>query len=142
MIDVRVAAGQIAALLQMIPEAEMAGYPDGEVPDDPPTPPEVSGQIPDRRVLAYWVLFAGPGAATPVSLAAWPLVTTLRFGVTVAGGTRDRVLNGVELVRKAISGKVIPSGLISEALDPGSVLIDRNETPHRHFVPMQFLLEP
>lgn len=136
MIDVREASKQIAELLQTIPGSQMAGYPDGEVPDDPPTPSN------DPRVLAYWVLFAGAGGATPVSLAAWPLVTTLRFGVTVAGGTKDRVLNGVELVRKAISGKVIASGLISEALDPGSVLIDRNETPHRHFVPMQFLLEP
>jgi hypothetical protein len=135
-IDVREASGQIAALLQTIPPEKMAGYPDGEVPENPPTPPN------DPRVLAYWVLFAGVGGATPVSIAAWPLVTTLRFGVTVAGGTKDRVLNGVELVRKAISGKVIASGLISEALDPGSVLIDRNETPHRHFVPMQFLLEP
>lgn len=136
MIDVRAASGQIAALLQTIPEAQMAGYPDGEVPDDPPTPPN------DPRVLAYWVLFSGTGSAGPVSLAAFPLVTVLPFGVTVAGGTKDRVLSGVELVRKAISGKVIASGLISEDLVPGRVLLDRNETPHRHFVPMQFLLEP
>lgn len=138
MIDVRVAMGQIATLLQTIPSNLLIGYPDGEVPDQPPTPPN------DPRVMGYWVLFSGAGTAGPARLAAVPLLDQVPFQVTVAGGTKDRVLNGVDLVRKKISGVVIPSGLISErsGFDPGTIRIDRNETPHRHFVPMPFLLEP
>lgn len=138
MIDVRVANGQIITLLKTIPEAVLMGYPEGEVPDQPPTPPN------DSRVLGYWVFFAGSGTAGPERLGAMPLLTVLPFQVTVAGGTKDRVLNGVELVRKKLSGAVIASGLINErpGFDPGNVRLDRNETPHRHFVPMPFLLEP
>lgn len=138
MIDVEIAAGQITAvLLAEIDSAIMTGYPDGEVPDKPPTPPN------DLRVKPYWVAFFSPGAASPFSLGGFPLVTKLPFTITVAGGTKDRALFGVELVRKAISGVEIESGLISEdEFDPGTLRRDDNVVPPRHFVPMSFLLEP
>lgn len=138
MIDVEIAAGQISALLAAgVDPAIMAGYPDGEVPKAPPTPPG------DDRVKPYWVAFFSPGAAPPFSLGGFPLVTRLPFTITVAGGTKDRALFGVELVRKALSGKEIASGLISEdEFDPGTLRRDDNVVPPRHFVPMSFLLEP
>lgn len=127
-----------ALLLAGIDQAIMPVYVTGEVPEDVPTPPN------DPRVLAYAVLFAGAGYAPGYSLAAWPLLTELPFQVTVAGGTKDRTLNGVTLVRNTLAGVELEEfGLISERdFDTGPLRRDDSVVPPRHFVPMQFVLEP
>lgn len=139
MIDVRKAVGQIAALLSTIPDAQMHGYPEGEIPQDdpPPTPPN------DPRVKAYWILYAGPGATDDLRLDATSFVSSLNFQVTVAGGTPDRALFGIGLVRSKINGVEIASGLITEQpFDPGQLRRDDAVVPPRHYVPLQFRLEP
>lgn len=127
-----------ALLLAGIDQEIMPVYVTGVVPDAVPTPPN------DLRVLAYAVLFAGAGYAPAYSLAAWPLLTELPFQVTVAGGTQQRTLNGVSLVRKVLAGVELAGfGLISEQdLNPGPLRRDDAVVPPRHYVPMQFVLEP
>ena len=90
----------------------------------------------DPRVLAYAVLFAGAGYAPAYSLAAWPLLTELPFQVTVAGGTKDRTLNGVTLVRNTLAGVELAGfGLISERdFDTGPLRRDDAVVPPRHFL--------
>jgi hypothetical protein len=138
-IDVRVAVGQIAALLLTIPDAQMHGYPNGEIPqgDPPPTP---TG---DDRVKAYWILYAGSGVSADERLDATAFVSSLTFQVTVAGGTPDRALFGIGKVRSTINGVEIGSGLITEQpFDPGTLRRDDAVVPPRHYVPLQFRLEP
>jgi len=131
-----VAVGEL--LLAEIDQEVMPVYVNGEVPTEVPTPPG------DNRVKAYAVLFSGAGAAGPHSLAAYPLVTALPFQVTVAGGTKDRTLNGVTLIRNVLASVELDGfGLITEQeFDTGPVRRDDVPVPPRHFVPMQFVLEP
>lgn len=136
MIDVRVAAGQIATLLATAP---IKGYPAGEIPQDdpPPTPPN------DPRVMAYWVLYAGSGISADERLDATAFVSSLNFTVTVAAGTPDRALWAIQTVRNTINGVEIGSGLITEQpFDPGQLRRDDGVVPPRHYVPLQFRLEP
>lgn len=135
MIDVRVAGDEIEALLRS-EITTMQGF-RGEINEVIETPPG------DDRVKAYWVLHAGPGVLGNDRLYPSSLVTSLSFQVTVAGGTPDRTLFGVEQVRKALAGAEIASGLISEQpFDSGPLRIDTEVTPSRHFSPIQYLLEP
>lgn len=137
MIDVRVAADDIEARLRAeIPDDVMPGFV-GEVIEPVPTPPG------DDRVKAYWALWAGAGQLETGRLYPADFVNVLTFTVTVAGGTYDRVLFGVEQVRKALAGVEIASGLVSEQpFDPGPVRLDLTITPARHFVPLLYQLEP
>lgn len=137
MIDVRIAADQIEAQLRAeIDAGDMAGFV-GEVVEPVPTPPG------DDRVKAYWALWPGTGRLPLDRLYPAAFVDVLPFTVTVAGGTHDRVLFGVEQVRKALAGVEIASGLISEQpFDPGPVRLDLSIVPTRHFVPLLYQLEP
>lgn len=137
MIDIRIAAGEIEARLRTeIPDEVMAGYV-GDVVEPVPTPPN------DQRVSAYWALWAGTGRLGFDRLYPANIVDVLSFTVTVAGGTHDRVLFGVEQVRKALAGAEIASGLVTEQpFDPGPVRVDMSIEPHRHFVPLLYQLEP
>lgn len=136
MIDVRIAAGEIEAQLRTIPDDVMAGYV-GEVVEPVPTPPN------DDRVSAYWALWAGTGRLNNDRLYPSNFVDVLGFTVTVAGGTYNRALFGVEQVRKALAGAVIASGLITEQpFDPGPIRLDLSIEPARHFVPLLYQLEP
>lgn len=119
-----------------IPSDVMAGYV-GEVVEPVPTPPG------DDRVSAYWALWAGVGRPESGRLLPASFVSVLAFTVTVAGGTPDRVLFGVDLIRKALIGVEIASGLISEPeFDQGPIRLDLSITPARHFVPLSYQLEP
>lgn len=137
MIDIRIAATEIETRLRAeIPDDVMPGYV-GEVVEPVPTPPE------DPRVKAYWALWAGAGQLETGRLFPAGFVNVLPFTVTVAGGTLDRVLFGIEQVRKALAGAEIASGLISEQpFDPGPVRMDLSIEPPRHFVPLLYQLEP
>lgn len=137
MISVRDAAKEIEALLRgQIPDDVMAGYV-GEVVEPVPTPPD------DGRVKAYWALWAGSGRLNTDRLSPGDFVDFLPFTVTVAGGTPDRVLFGIEQVRKALAGAEIVSGLVSEQpFDQGPIRLDMSIEPARHFVPLQYQLEP
>lgn len=136
MIDIRIAAGEIEAQLRTIPDDVMAGYV-GEVVEPVPTPPN------DMRVAPYWALWAGTGRLNNDRLYPSNFVDVLSFTVTVAGGTYDRALFGVEQVRKALAGAVIASGLITEQpFDPGPIRLDLSIEPARHFVPLLYQLEP
>jgi hypothetical protein len=135
-IDIRIAAEQIEALLRAeIPDDVMAGYA-GEVVEPVPTPPG------DLRVSAYWALWAGTGELDSGRMLPADFVSVLRFTVTVAGGTPGRTLFGVDLVRKALAGAEIGSGLISESFDPGPLRMDLSIEPTRHYVPLSYQLEP
>ena len=136
MIDVRIAAGEIETLLRsQIPADKMQGFV-GEV-GEIETPPN------DDRVKAYWILYAGPGQVDGSRIVPAKFVDRLTFNLTVAGGTEDRALFGVGLVRAALCGEEIGSGLISEQpFDPGSLRVDKTVTPSRHFTLLSYLLEP
>ena len=137
MIDVRDACDQIEARLRSeIPDDVMAGYV-GEVDELVPTPPN------DPRVSPYWALWPGSGVLENRRIVPGTFVSSLEFTVTVAGGTNNRVLFGIEQVRKALAGAEIASGLISEQpFDPGPVRLDLSIEPARYFVPLAYLLEP
>lgn len=137
MIDVKIACDQLEALLRAeIDEDVMAGYV-GEVVEPVPTPPN------DDRVKAYWALWPGVGVLEDGRLVPGTFVSSLNFVLTVAGGTHNRVLFGVEQVRKALAGIEIASGLISEQpFDAGPVRLDLSITPARHFIPLSYRLEP
>lgn len=138
MIDIRIAAEQIEAQLRAeIPDGVMAGYA-GEVVEPVPTPPG------DDRVSAYWALWAGTGELDSGRMLPAAFVSVMRFTVTVAGGTPGRCLFGVDLVRKALAGAEIGSGLISEPpnIDPGPIRMDLSIEPTRHYVPLSYQLEP
>jgi hypothetical protein len=136
-IDVRLAAQQIEQQLRdQIPDDVMTGYV-GEVVEPVPTPPN------DQRVSAYWALWPGTGRLPSDRLYPSDFVDVLSFTVTVAAGTVDRVLFGIDQVRKALAGIEIESGLISETpFDPGPLRLDMSITPTRHFVPLSYQLEP
>lgn len=137
-IDVRVAADEIEALLRgEIPDELMQGFrgePDEEIRIPGPD---------DLRVKAYWCLYAGPGQMALGRMVPSIHVSSLDFQITVAGGTSDRALFGIQIVREAIVGTEIVSGLISEIeQDLGSLRIDRGVNPPRQFLPLSFRLEP
>jgi hypothetical protein len=136
-ISVLTAAEEIEALLRgEIPDDIMAGYV-GEVVEPVPTPPN------DLRVKPYWALWPGSGRLNFDRLTPGDFVDFLPFTVTVAGGTPNRVLFGIEQVRKALAGAEIASGLVSEQpFDQGSIRLDLSIEPARHFVPLQYQLEP
>jgi len=135
-IDVRIAGDEIEALLRSQIDADaMPGF-RGEA-GDPGTPPG------DDRVKAYWVLYCGPGTLNDDRMVPGVMVSRLAFQITVAGGTEDRALFGIEQVRSALAGSEVGSGLISEQpFDPGSLRVDKSVTPSRHFAPLSYLLEP
>jgi hypothetical protein len=137
MIDVRIACDEIEARLRAeIPAELMAGYV-GEVVEPVPHPPE------DDRVSPYWALWAGPGRLETGRLFPASFVSVLPFVVTVVGGTVNRTLFGIEQVRKALAGVEISSGLISETdVDQGPIRPDLSITPTRHYVPLNYQLEP
>ena len=137
MIDVRVSCDEIEALLRAtIDDDVMPGYV-GEVVEPVPTPPD------DDRVKAYWALWPGTGTLEDGRIVPGTFVSSLNFTVTVAGGTHNRVLFGVEQVRKTLAGIEIASGLISEQpFDAGPVRLDLSITPARHFIPLSYRLEP
>ncbi len=139
MIDVRVAGDQLEARLRaMIDGDQMQGFRsviDAEIrtPEDPV----------DLRVLAYWVLYFGGGQLNSDRILPGLYVSSLAFTVTVAAGTEDRCLWGIEKVRGALAGAEIGSGLISEVeQDLGSLRVDRGVDPPRQFVPLNYRLEP
>lgn len=143
MIDVRVAGGQLEAQLRsQITADQMQGFRsviDKEIRTPEPTP----GQVPDLRVQAYWVLYFGPGQLNGDRIVPGIYVPSLQFTVTVAAGTEDRCLWGIGLVRSALAGVEIGSGLISEMeQDLGSLRTDRGVDPPRQFVPLNYRLEP
>lgn len=139
MIDTRVAGDQIEALLRSeIDDAVMQGF--RAVID-----PEVRTPPGDTRVSPYWILWAGPGQLNnDRGLVVGQHVSTMAFIVTVAGGTEDRALFGIGLVRAALVGAEIASGLISEDpfVDPGALRIDKTPSPWRQFMPLSYRLEP
>lgn len=136
MIDVRIAGDQIFAQMTSVISDSMQLF-RGEPNEEIRTPPD------DPRVQAYACLYAGAG--TPINGRMVPsiYVSTLDFQVTVAAGTDDRCLWGIGLVRGALAGVEIGSGLISEVEgDLGALRLDRGVTPPRQFLPMTFRLEP
>jgi len=136
-IDVRIAADQIwNQLVTSIGNAMQLFR--GE-PDEPIETPDAK----DLRVKAYACLYVGAG--TPINGRMVPsmYVSTLDFSVIVAAGTDDRCLWGIGLIRDALTGVEIGSGLISEVEgDLGALRLDRGVTPPRQFLPMTFRLEP
>jgi hypothetical protein len=140
-IDVRIAGDEIESRLRTSITA-MQGFRsviDKEI-NTPETPP---GATPDLRVLAYWVLYFGGGQLNSDRAVPGLYVSSLTFTVTVAAGTEDRCLWGIEQVRDALAGVELASGLISEVeQDLGSLRVDRGVDPPRQFVPLNFRLEP
>jgi hypothetical protein len=136
-IDVRVAGDEIDTLLRTEIGDAMQGF-RGE-----PNQEIATASTQDERVKAYWCLYCGAG--TPINDRMVPsiYVSTLDFQITVAAGTDDRCLWGIGLVRDALTGAEIASGLISEVEgDLGALRLDRGVTPPRQFLPMTFRLEP
>lgn len=139
MIDVRVAGDAVEAQLRdEIAAEEMQGF--RSLIDAPIR----TASEQDLRVRAYWVLYFGSGMLNTDRIVPGLFVSSLQFTVTVAAGTEDRCLWGIEQVRGALAGVEIEDiGLISEVeQDLGSLRVDRQEIPPRQYLPLNFRLEP
>lgn len=141
MIDVRVAGDQIETRLRT-QITGMQGF-RSIINEEISVPEILPGEPADLRVLAYWVLYSSPGQMNLGRMVPSIYVSSLNFTVTVAAGTEDRCLWGIEQVRSALAGVEIASGLISEIeQDLGSLRVDRGVDPPRQYVPLSYRLEP
>lgn len=102
----------------------------------------------DLRVQPYFVLFPGPGTDGPdTDLGDCAVDGTFSLQVTVAGGDIDDVLALVDRVTTAlrrwtptVSGLVCGPLRYPDGYSPGPVLVDREQTPPRLYVPLPFQL--
>lgn len=83
-------AAHRAAVKALLAPCTIAGYPGGQVPDDPPMP--------------YWVLFMGTGIDDDTKLCGDPDELTLRFMVTSVGLTDDSAVVVVDKTRALLLG--------------------------------------
>lgn len=95
-------------------------------------------------VHAYAVFYPSPGRRDRRTVAPGSTNVAWSFQVTCVGGDRTRALWCVDKVTTALTGHRLQlpgrrgGGLISELADPGPIRIDRDVTPYRHYVPIDF----
>lgn len=102
----------------------------------------------DDLARPYAVLYAGSGTLGSVTLCDSQDVLTWPFQVTAAGGDPQRARRAAARVRARLSGKelVVNPGpgqlrlrLVEDPdFDPGPARKDREGTPPRWFIPMQY----
>lgn len=112
---------------------------DGEVPATPPLDE-------DGRVASYAVLFFSPGRRHANAFDAAQRSIEGSFQVTCVGGDPTRALWCVDQVFGALLGAWVSVDGVNRQIrsredDPGPVREDKNVTPTRHYVPLQFLLQ-
>lgn len=116
--------------------------PDGWAADPPPKSDT------DLRVKPYFILFPGPGTDGPdTDLGDCAVDGLFSLQVTVAGGDIEDVLALVDRVSTAlrrwapaVSGLVCGPLRYPDGYSPGPVLVDREQTPPRLYVPLPFQL--
>ena len=102
----------------------------------------------DDQAVPFAVVYAGSGTLGSVTLCDSQDVLTWPFQVTAAGGDAQRARRAATRVRARLSGKELTVGsapnqvrmrLVEEPdFDPGPARKDRDGTPPRWFIPMQF----
>lgn len=102
----------------------------------------------DGLAIPHATVYAGSGTLGSVALADCQDVLTWPFQVTAAGGDPQRALRAAARVRARLSGKelVVNPGASQVVLrlvedpdfDPGPARKDRDGTPPRWFIPMQY----
>lgn len=100
----------------------------------------------DGHARPYAVVYAGSGTLGSVTLCDSQDVLTWPFQVTAAGGDAQRARRAAARVRARLSGKelLVGPGQVRMRLvedpdyDPGPARKDRDGTPPRWFIPMQY----
>lgn len=102
----------------------------------------------DGAAVPYATLYAGSGTLGSVTLCDSQDVLTWPFQVTAAGGDAVRALRAAARVRARLSGKELMVGTAPNQVrlrlvedpdfDPGPARKDRDGTPPRWFIPMQY----
>lgn len=96
----------------------------------------------DGSVNAYAVAYYGIGAPRATRLGAMPRNLALSWQVTCVGGDDVKALWCVDQVRAALTGQRITvdgrSGVVRELGDPGPIRPDRDVTPWRYYLPLDF----
>lgn len=111
---------------------------------DPPGPKSPD----DQRVEPYFVLYPSPGTTGPdQDLGDCAVDLMLPFQVTAAAGDIDdllalvdRILSGLHRWTPTIAGLACGRVQFPPGFVPTNVLIDRDHTPHRLYVPLPFQL--
>lgn len=148
----RLLAGAVAARLAGVTNATgyyghvsaLNGLPG--VTGTPDSPPPKSST--DPRVRPYFVLFPGTGTPTDeVDLADTTVDLNVPFQVTVAAGDIDDLLALTDRVHNllfrwgpTVTGFQAGPLRVPPGYSPGVVLTDRDFTPHRLFIPLQYQL--
>lgn len=132
MIDPGVLHMAVVAGLQTIGSTRVAVF-DANVPTSPPA-------LPDGRVLPYAVVWPGAGGTPFEEPIAGAGGLDWACQVTVAAGDVGWCLGAIGLVRAALSGLVLATGVTLVDETPRSLIVRRDPdvTPSRWFLPMQF----
>lgn len=103
------------------------------------------GDVPlgeDETAVAYAVAYYGAGEPRVTRLGGRPRHLAWSCQITCAGGNDVKVLWAVDVVRGALEGVRVTngtrSGLLHEIGDPGLPRQDRDVTPWRYLLPLDF----
>ena len=96
----------------------------------------------DGTPAAYAVAYYGAGAPRVTRLGGRPRNLAWSCQITCAGGDDVKALWAVDQVRAALTGIRVTngtrSGLLYELGDPGPLREDRDVTPYRYYLPLDF----